>query len=45
MDQLLLRRSKLLGAAAQLIKERLKIENMIKATLKSLSKVKPPRKK
>ena len=45
MDQLLLRRLKLLDAAAQMIKERLKIENMVEVTLQSLGKVKVSKEK
>ena len=40
MDQLFQIRSKLLDDSAQLVAERVKIENMIEATLKSLSEVK-----
>jgi DNA repair exonuclease SbcCD ATPase subunit len=45
MDQLFQIRSKLLEASAQLITEKLRIENMIEGTLKSLSEVKASQEK
>jgi hypothetical protein len=45
MDQLFLRHSKLIDAAAPIKKERLEIDKMIEVTLESLCKVKASKKK